>query len=44
MGQVRGGKVVLFGQPLTTSPDASSAITPYTGSQPAPPSSGIPSS
>jgi ABC-type branched-subunit amino acid transport system substrate-binding protein len=43
MGKVQGGKIVLFGGPLTTSPDASSAITPYTTPQPAPPSSGVPS-
>ena len=41
MGQIREGKIVLFGGPLTTEPDQSSAITPYTGSQPAPPSSGV---
>jgi ABC-type branched-subunit amino acid transport system substrate-binding protein len=43
MGKVQGGKIVLFGGPLTTSPDASSAITPYTTAQPAPPTSGVPS-
>jgi ABC-type branched-subunit amino acid transport system substrate-binding protein len=43
MGKVQGGKIVLFGGPLTTSPDANSAITPYTTSQPAPPASGVPS-
>jgi len=41
MGQIREGKIVLFGGPLTTEPDQSSAITPYTGSQPTPPSSGV---
>jgi branched-chain amino acid transport system substrate-binding protein len=44
MGHVVGGKVVLIGQPLKTDPTANSSITPYTGGQPAPPSSGIPSS
>jgi ABC-type branched-subunit amino acid transport system substrate-binding protein len=44
MGQVRNGKIVLFGGPLTTQPTAGSAITPYTGTPPAPPASGIPSS
>ena len=44
MAQVRHGKIVLFGGPLTTSPSASSTIVPYTGSQPAPPASGIPPS
>jgi ABC-type branched-subunit amino acid transport system substrate-binding protein len=43
MAQVRGGKVVLSGQPLTTTPAAGSSITPYTASQPAPPANGIPS-
>jgi branched-chain amino acid transport system substrate-binding protein len=41
MGQIRGGKIVLFGGPLTTEPDPSSAITPYTESQPPPPASGV---
>ncbi len=44
IGQVRGGKIVLFGGPLTTDPSASSAITPYSGTQPAPPANGIPTS
>jgi ABC-type branched-subunit amino acid transport system substrate-binding protein len=44
MGQIRNGKVVLFGGPLVTDPSASSPITPYTGTQPAPPANGIPSS
>jgi ABC-type branched-subunit amino acid transport system substrate-binding protein len=43
MGKIQGGKIVLFGGPLTTTPAASSAITPYTTAQPAPPSSGVPS-
>ena len=43
MGKVQGGKIVLFGGPLTTSPDASSPITPYTTPQAAPPTSGVPS-
>jgi branched-chain amino acid transport system substrate-binding protein len=42
MGQVKNGKIVLFGGPLTTDPTASSPITPYTGTQPAPPASGVP--
>jgi branched-chain amino acid transport system substrate-binding protein len=41
MGQVRSGKIVLFGGPLVTEPSSSSAITPYTTAQPAPPSSGV---
>jgi branched-chain amino acid transport system substrate-binding protein len=43
MGKIQGGKIVLFGGPLTTSPAASSPITPYTTAQPAPPSTGVPS-
>ena len=42
MGQIRKGKIVLFGGPLTTDPTAGSPITPYTGTQPAPPASGVP--
>jgi ABC-type branched-subunit amino acid transport system substrate-binding protein len=41
MGQVRGGKIVLFGGPLVTEPTAGSPITPYTTPQPAPPTSGV---
>jgi branched-chain amino acid transport system substrate-binding protein len=44
MGQVRNGKIVLFGGPLVTQPTAGSPITPFTGTQPAPPASGVPSS
>ncbi|MBV9002939.1 MAG: ABC transporter substrate-binding protein [Solirubrobacterales bacterium] len=44
MGQVKGGKVVLSGGPLTTTPAAGSPITPYSGTQPAPPANGIPTS
>jgi ABC-type branched-subunit amino acid transport system substrate-binding protein len=43
MGQVRNGKIVLFGGPLRTDPSPGSPITPYTGKQPAPPSTGVPS-
>jgi ABC-type branched-subunit amino acid transport system substrate-binding protein len=42
MGQVRNGSIVLFGGPLTTDPTAGSPITAYTGTQAAPPASGIP--
>ena len=42
IGQVRAGKIVLFGQPLTSTPSPSSPIVPYTGGQPAPPTNGIP--
>ena len=44
MGQIKGGKLVLSGMPLITTPATGSPITPYNGGQPAPPSSGIPSS
>jgi ABC-type branched-subunit amino acid transport system substrate-binding protein len=44
VGQVRNGKIVLFGGPLTTLPAAGSAIKRYSRRQPAPPGSGIPSS
>jgi ABC-type branched-subunit amino acid transport system substrate-binding protein len=43
LGKIQNGKAVLFGGPLTTTPSASSAISPYNGQQPAPPSSGVPS-
>jgi len=43
MGKISGGQVVLFGGPLTTDPSATGAITPYSGAQPAPPASGVPS-
>jgi branched-chain amino acid transport system substrate-binding protein len=43
IGIVKNGKIVLSGGPLTTTPAAGSAITPYTGTQPAPPASGVPS-
>ncbi|MFZ1995927.1 MAG: ABC transporter substrate-binding protein [Solirubrobacteraceae bacterium] len=43
MGKIQNGKIVLFGGPLTTTPAAGSAITPYTAAQPAPPSTGVPS-
>jgi hypothetical protein len=43
MGQIRGGKLVLFGPPLTTTPAADSPITPYTTTPAPPPTSGIPS-
>ncbi|HWF34037.1 MAG TPA: ABC transporter substrate-binding protein [Solirubrobacteraceae bacterium] len=43
IGQIRHGKIVLFGGPLTTHPNPPSPIVPYTGTQPAPPASGVPS-
>jgi ABC-type branched-subunit amino acid transport system substrate-binding protein len=42
MAQIRGGKIVTFGGPLTTDPTATGAITPSTGTQATPPASGIP--
>ncbi len=42
MGQIRGGKIVLFGGPLTTDPAPGSPITPYSGTQSPPPANGIP--
>jgi ABC-type branched-subunit amino acid transport system substrate-binding protein len=44
IGQIRKGKIVLFGGPLVTDPTAGSAIKPYNTPQPPPPSSGVPSS
>jgi branched-chain amino acid transport system substrate-binding protein len=44
MGVVQGGKVVLDGKPLVTDPSAGNPITPYSGTQPAPPATGVPSS
>jgi len=41
IGQVRNGKIALFGGPLVTEPTAGSPITPYTTAQPAPPASGV---
>jgi ABC-type branched-subunit amino acid transport system substrate-binding protein len=42
LGQLTNGAIQLMGGPLTTTPAAGSAITPYTGTQPAPPANGIP--
>jgi hypothetical protein len=42
MGQVKNGKIVLSGTPMITDPSPTGAITAYTGTQPAPPASGIP--
>ncbi len=43
IGKVTGGKIVLSGGPLVTDPTPTGAITPFSGTQPAPPASGIPS-
>ena len=42
LGQIQNGKIVLKGGPLVTTPAAGCPITPYTGTQPAPPANGIP--
>jgi branched-chain amino acid transport system substrate-binding protein len=43
LAKVVGSAINAFGPILTTDPSASGAITPYTGTQPAPPASGVPS-
>ncbi len=43
MARVVGTGIDAFGPVLVTQPTAGTAITPYTGGQPSPPSSGIPS-
>ena len=42
LGKIKNGKIVLFGGPLTTTPDPASPITPYTTPQPPPPTNGVP--
>ena len=42
IGRIKDGKIVLSGQPLTTTPQAGSPVEPFSGAQPAPPVSGIP--
>jgi hypothetical protein len=42
IGQITGGKIVLSGGPVTSDPTATGAISPNTGTQPAPPASGVP--
>ena len=44
IGQIRGGKIVLFGPSLTTTPASGSAITTYSTTQAPPPANGIPPS
>ena len=44
MGVIRGGVIGLDGKPLISDPTPGGAITPYSGTQPAPPASGVPSS
>jgi ABC-type branched-subunit amino acid transport system substrate-binding protein len=44
MGKIQNGKIVLFGGPLTTTPDPNTPITPYTTPQPPPPTNGVPTS
>jgi ABC-type branched-subunit amino acid transport system substrate-binding protein len=43
IGHIKNGKIILTGTPLTTTPDPNSPITPYTTTQPAPPTTGVPS-
>jgi branched-chain amino acid transport system substrate-binding protein len=43
MAKVVNGGIDAIGGPLVTEPTSTGAITPYTGTQPAPPASGIPS-
>ena len=42
MGRIDSGHLVLFGSPMTTTPQAGSPVTAYRGSQPAPPPNGFP--
>ena len=42
IGQIRGGKIVLSGGPLTTDPSPTGPITPFTAAQPQPPAGGVP--
>jgi ABC-type branched-subunit amino acid transport system substrate-binding protein len=44
IAKLTGGKIVVSGGPLTTTPEAGTPITPYTGTQPPPPANGIPTS
>ena len=42
IGQLSGGKIVLFGGPLTTDPTPTGPITPSTTAPSTPPASGVP--
>lgn len=42
MGRIRGGKIELFGNSLTTEPNRNDPIRPYSALTPPPPSTGIP--
>jgi ABC-type branched-subunit amino acid transport system substrate-binding protein len=44
MAQLTGGKITAIGSPVTSDPTPTGAITPYSGTQPAPPANGIPTS
>jgi branched-chain amino acid transport system substrate-binding protein len=44
IGMIKGGQIVLSGSPFTTTPEASSPISTYSGTQPPPPATGVPSS
>jgi ABC-type branched-subunit amino acid transport system substrate-binding protein len=43
LGQIENGKLVLLGQPLTTTAGPKAAITPYLATQAPPPTGGLPS-
>ena len=43
IGHIKNGKIILTGTPLTTTPDPTTPITPYTTTQPPPPTTGVPS-
>ena len=43
IGHIKNGKIVLTGTPQTTTPDPHTPITPYTTTQPPPPTTGVPS-
>ena len=38
------GQIIAIGKPVTTDPSSDGAISPFSGSQPAPPANGIPTS
>jgi branched-chain amino acid transport system substrate-binding protein len=44
IGQIKHGKIILTGGPLTTTPTKNTPITPYTTTQPTPPPNGVPTS
>ena len=42
IGKIQGGKIVLFGGPMTTDPSSSGSISAYSTPQAPPPASGVP--